>query len=195
MRPLNFSMRAGCHWHLSEILRFEKKLGDEAAKEKIVDFLDGNADFYDQLEDFLDCVFEHRCAARMAVFQYLCAKHRICYTDAPAYMDFMLKTYESYTDLINDESEYWYLSEETKNKLSENENLKKVSNEWKEAYFNSQKRINELNDLVIQKDYQRQGIESVAVKGASEFAILTEQLAEKDRQIEALMKLIQKLKE
>ena len=126
MRPIKFSMREGCHWHLSEILRVEKEFGDKAAENKIIEFLDleGNEDYYDFLVDFLVSVFEQECAARMAVFQYICAKYRICYTEAPAYMHYMPNMmYDSYTGLLNDENERPYLSDEVKNKLAEYEKL------------------------------------------------------------------------
>lgn len=123
MEPVKFSMREGCHWHLSEILRVEKEFGNEAKDEKIIEFLDDDTRFYEQLEDFLDLVFEQKCAASMAVFQYLCAKHCICYTKVPAYMHYMPKTYEGYDDLNNDCAEHYYLSEDTKNKLSAAEQL------------------------------------------------------------------------
>ena len=129
MKPVKFSKRADCHWHLSEILKcqgeFGNEEGEESARKQIIEFLgDDEAKYYDYLEDFLDRTFEQKCPLRMAIFQYLCAKHQICYTKAPAYMDFMYRIRESYTDLINDEAEYYYLSDETKNKLSENENLR-----------------------------------------------------------------------
>lgn len=160
MRPVNFSKRAGCHWHLSEILKAEE-FGYKAVENKIIEFLDleGSRDYYDFLEEFLRSVFEQECAASMAVFQYLCAKHRICYTEAPAYMHYMPKMmYNSYADLLNDENEYPYLSDEVKNKLDEYEKL-------------------------------------TTEKTNNSISLLTEQLAEKDKQIEALMKLLQKQKD
>lgn len=161
MRPVNFSMREGCHWHLSEILKAEKEFGHKAAENKIIEFLDleDGRDYYGFLEEFLCSVFEQECAARMAVFQYLCAKHRICYTEAPAYMHYMPNmTYDSYTGLLNDENEYPYLSNEVKNKLAEYEKLT----------------TEKVNNPII---------------------LLTEQITEKDKQIEALMQLLQKQKD
>lgn len=161
MRPVNFSMREGCHWHLSEILKAEKEFGYKAAENKIIEFLnlEGSRDYYGFLEEFLRDVFEQECAASMAVFQYLCAKHRICYTEAPAYMHYMPNMmYNSYADLLNDENEYSYLSNEVKNKLAEYEKL-------------------------------------TTEKANNPIILLTEQITEKDKQIEALMQLLQKQKD
>lgn len=162
MRPVNFSMREGCHWHLSEIFKAEKEFGRIGVENKIIEFLDleGKEEYYTYLEDFLQNVFEQNCAARMAVFQYLCAQYRICYTEAPAYLHYMpnMMRYDSYTGLLNDEDEYPYLSNEVKNKLAEYEKLT----------------TEKTNNPII---------------------LLTEQIAEKDKQIESLMKLLQKQKD
>lgn len=158
MRPVNFSMREGCHWHLSEILKAEKEFGDDAAKNKILEFLnlEDSDYYYDYLVDFLDCVFEQRCAARMAVFQYLCAKYRICYTEAPAYMYYMPNTvYNSYTDLLNDEVERPFLSDETKNKLSKVEQLLAENRVLTEQLTKRNEQFNKLIDIMI-KDKEKE---------------------------------------
>lgn len=152
MRPVNFSMREGCHWHLSEILKAEKEFGDDAARNKILEFLnlEDSDGYYDYLVDFLDCVFEQSCAARMAVFQYLCAKYRICYTEAPAYMYYMPNTvYNSYTDLLNDEVERPFLSDETKNKLSTAEQLAAENRVLKEQLIKKGEQFSKLIDIMI----------------------------------------------
>lgn len=158
MRPVNFSMRERCHWHLSEILKAEKEFGDDAAKNKILEFLnlEDSDYYYDYLVDFLDCVFEQSCAARMAVFQYLCAKYRICYTEAPAYMYYMPNTvYNSYTDLLNDEVERPFLSDETKNKLSKVEQLLAENRVLTEQLTKRNEQFNKLIDIMI-KDKEKE---------------------------------------
>lgn len=211
MRPVNFSKRAGCHWHLSEILRVEKEFGKDAKDEKIIEFLDDDKRFYEQLEDFLDLVFEEKCAASMAVFQYFCAKYRICYSYAPAYMDYMPKLYENYDDLNDDIAEYRYLSTETKNKLKENEKLEEVCKEWQKTHqdrmttiirqgdtINSLHReINDMHEKEINRiiTEREKHAKPVTDENVTQIKLLTEQLAEKDKQIEALMNLLQKQKD
>lgn len=178
MEPVNFSMRSGCHWHLSEILKAEKEAGYKGAREKILEFLDDSEGYYDYLVDFLYAVFRQECATRMAVFQYLCAQNRICYTKAPAYMDFMPKVYNGCDDLNNDRVESYYLSYATKEKLRENEKLEAACKKWEKMYQDkTENRAESVTD------------ENVTIK------FLTEQLAEKDKQIEALMELLQKQKD